>query len=261
MKAIHSRDNPVVKRARRLLAARGRREEGCFLLEGLRLVREALAAGAQVEAFFATADFLAAHPEAEEWAAGVPAYLVGEPVMKSLSATESPPGILAICRCPRWELDRAVAPHSLLLVLDNVRDPGNAGTMLRTAWAAGVEAVLLTTGTVDAFSPKVVRASMGAVLHLPLFERAGEPLLAALGERGCRFLVADARGQRLYSQADYQGLVAVVMGSEATGPGPFFARAGAERVRIPLRAGVDSLNAAVACGIILYEAWEQRNGR
>ena len=253
---ITSRRNPQVQRVRRLQRqAKARRAARAWVVEGVRLGEEALRAGARVEAVFFTPS-LAARGRAlvEAWAAqGVPVYEVTEAVMEALSATATPPGLLLVLALePRpWP-----ARPSFVLVLDGVRDPGNLGTLLRTAWAAGVHGVALVGEHADPWAPKVVRAGMGAHFHVPLWTGSWAALAPRL--QGLTVYLAAMQGEVAYPEADFRAPVALVVGGEAHGPSPDAARHAHHTVYIPMPGGAESLNAAVAGGILLFEVVRQR---
>ncbi len=195
-----------------------------------------------------------------QWAdEGINLVVVSDHLVAHLAQTETSQGIWAICRQPSEVMPAPGEFSGLLLILAGIQDPGNLGTMLRTAWGLGVEAVLLTTGTVDPFNSKVIRASMGASFKLPIYSGVGLEYLAALKQAGYRLLVCDAGGNKGLSSAELTGRTALVMGNEGQGFSPEWRAAADETISIPLDPGVDSLNVGVACGIVLYEAWRQRN--
>jgi len=255
---ITSLRNEKVRLVRALQTRRRvRQREGRFVIEGVRLGEEASRAGA-VPHFVLHTPAAAQRERAaallSAWAgAGVPCHEVSEPVMEACSATETPQGLLAVVPIPR--LPRPARP-TLTLVLDRLRDPGNLGTILRTALAAGVEQVLLSPGTVDATNPKAVRAGAGAHFWLPVVPLGWEALVRAV--EGCRVYVATATGGRTYTEVDWQGPVALVVGGEAAGVGERAMALAEEAISIPMAGGVESLNAAVATAVILFEAARQR---
>ncbi len=240
-----------------MLERRGREREGKFLVEGLRLVREAVKKPGVVKYIMISCDVEdSIVQELSEQARAV--YRIKPGLIKEISDTQTPSGIVAVCYKLSWDRREIPSENGLVLIVDNVRDPGNLGTILRTSWAVGVHAVFLLKGTVDVYNPKVVRSSMGAVFFLPVFEKAGSDEIRELFRMGYRLLVADPKAREVFIDIDYSGNVALVVGGETTGISRIFEEFSAVGVRIPLRKGVDSLNAAVACGIILYEAWRKR---
>jgi TrmH family RNA methyltransferase len=186
---------------------------------------------------------------------GADVEIVSEEVMKHCSDTETPQGLMVALPFPE-----VMAPESLTLavVLDKLRDPGNMGALLRTALAAGVECVFLTHGTVDPFNPKVVRAAMGAHLHLPIQYVKDEELSAHL--KKLDLWVAEMRAGQAYDEIDWTQPVAVAIGNEAYGTDDELRRLAKGFVHIPMRAESESLNAATAAAIILFEInrWRER---
>ncbi len=235
-------------------SARRRYTERALVIEGLRLVREALA----VDWVFYTEDF-AAGAEAQVLLATLEArdarlWSVSPEVLRAISDTETPQGIVALVPIP--ELGPAAAP-TLRLALDGVRDPGNLGTILRAAWAAGVEWVLLPPGVVDPTNPKVLRAGMGAHFHVPVQRCAADELPALTV--GTAVWLADVDGAMPYDAVDWRAPITLVVGGEATGAGPDVrALVGERRVFIPMARGVESLNAAMAATVLLFEIARQR---
>jgi TrmH family RNA methyltransferase len=185
---------------------------------------------------------------------------VAAQVFDRVSETETPQGLLAVFPFP----DVAAAPSatvpSLALVVDRIRDPGNLGTLLRAAAAAGVTAVYLSRGSVDPFNSKVVRAGMGAHFRVPIRTLDGAAVAALTADYPLRVL-ADAGAAASYDRLDWRQPAAVIIGSEATGVGPEVAALATTRAAIPLVPGVESLNAAVAGAVFLFEALRQRRGQ
>lgn len=233
-----------------------------MLLDGPRLIEEAADAGMVIETALIAVGPASARTEtlaARLRVAGVRVYEATPRVVQAASRVVTSQGIVAVARRPA-PADEAVldARDLLLLVADGIQDPGNLGTMVRTAVAAGATAVAVTEGTADPYQPKALRATMGAGFRLPLLEIAGPALRAALTARAVRVLVADARGPVNYTEAPMAPPVAIVIGNEAAGPDPAWAVTGTH-VRIPLFGPVESLNAAVAAGVLLYEVARRRH--
>jgi RNA methyltransferase, TrmH family len=241
---------------RDLRLRRGRERRGLALAEGVRLVEEALAARVTIRHVLAS-PALEATPRGHALKAalersGHPAETVSDRVFDELAATEHPQGILAVVAPPRFGLDDVVVSARVpVLVLDAVQDPGNVGTMVRTAFALGAAGVLALPGTAELTNPKTLRASMGACFRLP-FVPLDEPALRAWSARNAvRVLVAAADGpppDRTSREA-----LAIVVGNEGAGVGASLASWAAGRIGVPLRAGAESLNVGVAAGILLYE--------
>lgn len=253
---ITSTANPRVKWVRALQAHSGARaREGAFVLEGDRLAREAIGAQIRPLALFHTEQLTPRRRGLVNslQRLGVEAETVSQPVMRAMSDTENPPGLLIVLPQPQLP---APSQRTLLLVADRIADPGNLGTLLRTSEAAGAQAVWLTQGSVDPFNPKVVRSAAGAHLRLPIRVAPATELLADLGDLDV--WVAQARQGTRYDQVSWDKPVALVVGSEAAGPDPAFRLAATGMVNIPLPQIVDSLNASIAAAIILFEIARQR---
>ena len=258
---IRSRANPVYKRLR-ALRERGGAGEPC-LLEGPKLVQEALAAGLAVaEAVVApraSATPLGARVVAELERHRVPVRRMSDDLVASLSEAETTQGLLALAERPTFEEDALFAATPLLLVADAVQNPGNLGGLLRTAEAAGATGAYLTAGCADPFSWKALRGSMGSAFRLPHARGlALDDVLERLRARGVAVLATAADGELRYDEADLRSPSAILVGSEGAGlPREVLARADA-RLRIPVALAVESLNVGVAAALVLYEAARQR---
>lgn len=258
---------PPVRRVRywrRLTRRPFRTREGRFLIEGVRNVEEALATGWAVEEVLCTREAYAqARVRAVVAAAearGIPVWEVGRSMLEEITTTVTPQGVAALAKQPTWSWEDVLRTEGvpLVVVVDGVQDPGNLGTILRTAAAAGASGVILLPGTVDPFNPKAVRASAGGIFRIPVVRAVDLEAVVELAAAGVRLLVADvAAGADLYG-VDLTGPVAVVVGGEARGPGEGVRALRHTAVRVPMPGGVESLNVGVACAVILYEAVRQR---
>jgi RNA methyltransferase, TrmH family len=252
---IESLQNPKVKQARALRRRRERLREGKLFVEGLRLVRDALLGGTSPELLFYTRPSLA-QPEVlalVEQHRQV-AWEVSESILSEMAETVTPQGVAAVVPLPAlpWP-----ARPSLLLVADRLRDPGNLGTLLRSAAAAGVEGVIAPKGTVDPWSDKVLRAGMGAHFRVPVRENIEWPQVLPL-LAGLQVYLAEAGSAVVYDEVDWRVPCALVVGGEARGAGDAAMRRADRLVSIPMAREVESLNAAVAGSVILFEAFRQR---
>lgn len=254
---IESTANLKVKELRSLHRRSARHGERLFLVEGVRLLEEALQAGVALTLVLYVAERLQETPRGAALLArlaGHPAAFAATPqVLDRAAETVTPQGVVAAVALP--ELPPAAGP---ILILDQLRDPGNCGTILRTAEAAGAGLVLCAAGTVDPFSPKVVRAGMGAHFRLPLRADVGWAEIAG-AVAGRQVLLAEARGGRPYDAVDWRRPTALIVGGEAAGPSPEARRLATAAVSIPMAGAAESLNAAVAAGILLFEAARQRH--
>ncbi|MBM3674823.1 MAG: RNA methyltransferase [Actinobacteria bacterium] len=262
-----TRDEPAlgprhheVKRLRALLRDRGaRRTEEAFVLEGPRLVADALRRGAPIETLYLGpgAKTAFAAPVADARAAGIRVCELKEGVLEKVGTTRTPQPVLAVSPIPRRVTD--LRTGGVVMVLVGVADPGNLGTLLRSAEAAAVGLVLCCGETVDAFNPKTVRSSAGAIFGVPVVEDA-DPVhaLGMLGAAGYRRIGTVATGGRRYTDADLGGAIAIVLGSEAHGLPEGVADRLDERVTIPMAGALESLNLAVAGSVLCFEAARQR---
>jgi TrmH family RNA methyltransferase len=253
---ITSTSNPKVKWVRALQAKRkAREEERLFVVEGIRMAREAVAAGVPARLVMHSEGLDARGRGLANSLArlGAEVEAVSDAVMAACSDTETPPGLLAVVARPDLPVPR---PLTLALVADGLADPGNLGTLLRTALAAGAEAAFLTGQSVDPYNPKVVRGAMGAHFHLPIRGLAPGEVPGALD--GLRIWIAEAGQGSSYTEVDWRPPSALVVGSEAQGPGEAIGDLDARRTHIPISPDAESLNAAVAAAVILFEIARQR---
>jgi len=276
---ITSRHNPLVKRFRRVRAM-GERQH--VFLEGVRLIEDAINTGARFESVAFTAEL----ESSERGAALLDSLrrvqcrgaLVSKQVMEAIADTQTPQGVAALVSRPYLELDDLFSNSpDLLVIADELQDPGNLGTIIRTAEAAGANGLITTRYTVDPFSDKAIRASMGSALRLPVVTGASRADIAArcrhhkikmIASRAtpgqAQGIIEDAaRAERvkLCTEVDMTVPIALIVGREATGiPEPGNAEAD-ESVHIPMAEGVESLNVAAATAILLYEAARQRGFR
>jgi TrmH family RNA methyltransferase len=264
MPTITSRQNPVVARYR---AAARRDDDDVVLLDGAHLVAEALAARVRIE--HATISAAAREdPDLQRLRGAldrvnVEVAVAAAPVMDAISPVRSPSAIVALATRPVGQIDALFADTDTLIVAAvNVQDPGNAGAIVRVAEAGGATGVMACGTTADPFGWKALRGSMGSALRLPIV-RAVEPLkaVAIARERGCRIVATAPRGGRSLFDLDLTGPLLMLVGGEGAGLAPPLVDAADDRVTIPMQAPVESLNAAVTAGLIVYEARRQRGGR
>jgi len=185
---------------------------------------------------------------------GVDVEEVSASVMKSVSETETPQGILAVLNESRLPIPES---PNFILIPDQIRDPGNLGTLLRTAAAAGVQAVLLPPETTDAFAPKVVRSGMGAHFHLPICSMNWEEIAKALKVAGLKAFIADMDGQSCW-ETDLRRPVALIVGGEAEGASESARKLANGIISIPMSGNIESLNAGVAGSVLIFEVVRQR---
>ncbi len=263
---LTSKDSPFLKTIRLVAAQARRAPHDCVIAEGIRSLEEALAARCTIDAvLFADGFQLIPRGAAllENLAErGVRLYNASQRLLQSVSDVQTSQGIISVVRVPVVNISKLVLPRdALILCACAIQDPGNLGTLIRTAAAAGVSLVCTTRGTVSARNPKAVRSAAGAFFRLPVAEHLDPAnLLQFFRERGTVPLLADARGERCYADVDYCHSSAILLGNEARGATePLWA--GVETIRIPMAKGIESLNVAVAGALLLFEAFRQRAAR
>jgi TrmH family RNA methyltransferase len=248
--------HPLHSLIRDLRLRRGRERRGLALAEGVRLVEEALASRILIRHLLAGPGLEATARgralKAALLAAGHAVEEAGEKEFEQLAATEHPQGVLAVIEPPRWSLEAVrVAPGVPVLVLDGIQDPGNVGTIVRTGLALGAGGILALPGTAELTNPKTLRATMGGYFRLPCVTLDDAELRAWAESAGALVVVADPGGA---AAATHRGTsLAVVLGNEGAGVRPALAAWAGGRIGVPLREGAESLNVAVAAGILLYE--------
>lgn len=255
VETLISEKNPLLKEVRRLAAGGDPGEEGWWLAEGPRLLEEALRSGVEIGAVI-----LAESAKIESPPGSARVVRVPDAMFAKLASTDTPQGVLALVRMRTWTPKDLVKETALIVILDGVQDPGNAGTILRTAEAFGATGAIFLKGSVSPSNPKCLRASAGSVFRLPVLSGfAVESLLAmaASSKTGLALYAADPRAKISLAEARLSAPCAIVIGSEGQGIQPKVA-ARATGVKIPTRT-VESLNAAMAAGILLYEARRQRS--
>lgn len=256
---ITSISNSKVKLARALHRRRSRYKERRFLVEGIRLLEEVVRAGISPAFVLYTAEICddARGRALLEGLCGLTGdvYAVSDEALQSAADTVTPQGIAAVIPFPEHS---SPTDPALILIVDGLQDPGNLGTLLRAAEAAGAGHMILAPSTVDPYNPKVVRAGMGAHFRLPVTTAGDWDHLAELVADRPIWL-ADASAECAYYDVDWTRPAALIIGSEAHGAGPEARRLATGRIAIPMETDADSLNAAVAASVILFEARRQRH--
>ncbi|MCP8967402.1 TrmH family RNA methyltransferase [Ectobacillus ponti] len=245
MKRIDSPQNARAKQWKKLLTKKERDKSGLFLVEGFHLVEEALKADVVRELIIS---------ESVEVPHGwdtrnAELYLVSEALAKGLSDTEAPQGIFAVCGKPEADI---LVQDGRFLLLDGVQDPGNLGTMIRTADAAGLTAVILGEGTVDLYNSKVLRSTQGSLFHLPVIKGRLEDWVHKLRDNGVAVYGTALEGAVPFTEAPAGGSFALIMGNEGSGVRPELLGECDRSLYIPIHGAAESLNVAVAAGILTY---------
>ncbi len=247
--------------------SKARRDDMVFVIEGMKMLREAPVL--QVQEVFITEKFLDTASEDDKeilWRYG--AETVSEEVMNKMSATQTPQGLLAVISRYEYSLDEVLEGYNsgsngntepLILVLENIQDPGNLGTMLRSGEGAGVTGVIMGKGCADIYNPKVIRSTMGSIFRMPfIYVENITQIVTSLSAKGINSYAAHLRGQKNYDDFDYRGPTAFIIGNEGSGLTKETADAATEYVLIPMKGEVESMNAATSAAILTFEAARQR---
>ncbi|MBY0356477.1 MAG: RNA methyltransferase [Candidatus Obscuribacterales bacterium] len=260
IKEISSAANDLLKQVRSLHKRQGREKQGLFLVEGQRgiieacrknlVLRHVVLSKAAAETFIAE---LSAFPLSE-------VNIVEPTLFSSLVTTAGPSTALAVAEVlPERSAQIFAASNPLIVIADAIQDPGNLGTIMRTAHAANAQGIILSKGCVDVYNSKVVRAAAGALFDLPFWaDLEAETIISILQEKNIAIATCSPLGQKNYFDYDMRGPLALVLGNEGQGLSPVFAECESEMIAIPMNARAESLNVGISAGIILFEAYKQR---
>lgn len=248
---LTSARNPLLKDIRKAILRGSLTEEGYCVAEGVHLLEEALRSGCEIQAVCVA--------ESSRSAANLPqTILLPDDLFRTISATEASQGVIALVKPPQWTSEQVFQGHALVTILDGIQDPGNAGAILRAAEAFGASGVVMLKGSVNPYNPKALRASAGSVFRVPLVSMEVGQLLEAVERHALELFALMPGGSLPLSECRLDRNCAVVIGSEGRGVSESL-QSRAVQVRIPT-SGVESLNAAMAATVVLYEARRQRAG-
>ncbi len=265
MNYIQSSQNNTIKEIKALHLKKNRDAGGLYFVEGIRFVSEAVDNGQDIIKAIVSEklESLNGGKELLERIEGVcrDISLVPEKLFAEVSDTQSPQGILAVLEKRDFSLREVISAGKSAVVLDSLQDPGNVGTIIRTADAAGISAVLMTKGCVDLYSPKVLRSTMGSVFHMPIFEGLNiAETIELLKNAGYRVIASHLDGRNNYYDEELTGRSAIIVGNEANGISDETSALADRLVKIPMPGKAESLNASVAASIMIYEIVRQ-NGK
>jgi TrmH family RNA methyltransferase len=271
---LSSKENPLIKVVSALQKKKGRLKHRLFIAEGPHLIQEAFASPYAKKIRGLILEGKDAPDESDyssevcvlvqaAKAGGIPLHYVTKRLFKEVAETENPQGILALIDLPPTDTPQQKtefpSAHDFLgLLLNEIQDPGNLGTILRTAWGAGIKDLFITPGTVDPYSGKVVRSSQGGVFNLNIHQTPLAQVISWAREKGVTIVSGDPRGRKVYYDHDFTAPTLILLGNEGRGPQQAAATAGLP-VQIPLPGGAESLNVATAGGILIFEALRQRS--
>ncbi len=253
---ITSTNNTQIKKLTALMKKpKERKKQGVFVVEGRKMVDEApkdlLQAVYMSESFASKSQYVNKDIICE---------IVSDTIFKAISDTQTPQGILAIVKIPEYQLsDMLDAENTQLLILESIQDPGNLGTMIRTAEGAGITGVVMNKTTVDLFNPKTIRSTMGSIYRVPflIVDDLSHTVLA-LREHGVKMYAAHLKGKQSYDEADYTTACGFLIGNEGNGLSDEIAGLSDAYIRIPMHGSVESLNAAISAALFMYECNRQR---
>lgn len=257
---ITSLQNPLIKQTSLLQQKKYRKEQNLFLLEGIKNIIEALNSDFAIKSLFIdtksikSEDFEAINALAQK--KNVQIYNVTAEIINKLSDTKSPQPVIACIEQLSYQLgDIDLSGKPLLLVLDSISDPGNLGTIIRTADATGIQGILINQNCADLFSAKTLRSTMGSIFHLPIIgEMTDEQIILWLKENKFKIVTTSAEAKISMNEADFDQKIALVMGNEAHGVSSAYKHSADFQVSIPMRGKAESLNVAVATALLLYSA-------
>ena len=254
---ITARSNTQLKQIAKLLKKRGaREEERVYVIEGRKMFFEVLSQAPEllVKAFWSQSGLSGLTEEEKALLSACPYEEVSDDAFDSVAETVTPQGVLALVKMPEHTAEELAGSGKNLLLLETLQDPGNLGTILRTAEAAGIGGVILSSDSVDAFSPKTVRATMGAVFRVPFVYVSDFPqTVSMLKKSGYTVYAAHLQGSVPYDEPDYKGNCAVMIGNEGNGLSDEATALSDVRIRIPMEGRAESLNAGVAAALMMYE--------
>lgn len=261
---ISSSQNDKIKYLNKLYRSRNRRREGVFILEGKRLVEAALAGEADFKQVFLTPAFFKS-AENEKLLADLKNkaefILVQKELLKDTASTVNPQGILAVVREAVFKGDDFYSQAKKILLLDRIQDPGNMGTMIRTAVAAGFDGIIALKGSVDIYNQKVIRATMGGIFSIPIRQKVSrEKFLTELKNQAKAYevIAADIAAEEYHFEHNYQDKLILMIGNEANGLDAELLKRAGSKIKIPLAGEIESLNAAVAASVISFEILSQK---
>ncbi len=262
---INSLQNARVKNAVRLRDGRHRQKQGRFLIDGIRELSRAGEGGIEIIEIFLCPELCSEEQQRrlDEVLAslkkGAESIAVSQNVFRKMAFGDRAEGVLAVALTPDWKLEDLQLPENpLVAVIEGIEKPGNIGAVIRSADAAGVDAVILADCRTDLFNPNAIRASLGTILTLPIRQTTTATTLAWLRAQGLAIFAARVDGSEPYSEVDFRGGGAIVLGSEAEGLGQAWRDEDIRGVRLPMRGAADSLNISATAAVLFFEALRQR---
>ena len=254
MLEIESKNNNLFKEIKKLKEKKHRIKSNKYLIEGLRFVEEAIKSKVSIDSIIFTESFKEKNPELFlKINENIKLIQMNEALLKQLCSTENPQGIVGVINMQNKELKSG----ELVVLVDKVQDPGNMGTIIRTAHAVGASSIIITKGTVDIYNDKVLRSSMGSIFYIPIIEDYNLDLVKKLKNQGYRLLVSSLQGENNFFEEDLKGKVIIAVGNEGNGVSDEVYNISDVKVKIPMPGNSESLNVAIATSVMMYEKLRQ----
>lgn len=253
MLIIESKSNSLFKNLKKLKDKKYRNQSGTYLIEGLRFVDEAFKSGVKIESIIYTQEFKDKNEEYLERGKDVDNIILSSALLKELSFTGTPQGVMAIVHME----NKSLKDGDIVVLVDKVQDPGNMGTIIRTAHAVGAAGIIMTKGTVDIYNDKVLRSTMGSIFYLPVIEDATLDKVKELKENGFKLVVSSLQGKNNFFEEDLTDKIIMAVGNEGNGVSDEVYNISDIKVKIPMPGNAESLNVAVATSVMLYEKVRQ----
>jgi TrmH family RNA methyltransferase len=241
-----------------------RNEQGAFVIEGIKMFKESRASRYFIKAYVSESYYQEKYTENPAYFDDISYEIVQDSIFKEASDTLTPQGIMAVVKKPEYDLEQIITnADANLVLLEDIRDPGNLGTIVRTAEGAGVTGIILSNSSVDMYNPKVIRSTMGAIYRMPfVYVNDFKGIINRIKMNNIRIYAAHLSGSCSYDEVDYTGKSAILIGNEANGLSDEIAELSDQYIRIPMEGNVESLNAAIAAAVLMYEVYRQkRNNR
>lgn len=240
--------------------SRARVEQGIFVIEGIKMFEESRDGGYLLKAYVSESFYEEKIAKSPNYFNGISYEIVSEHVLNEAAETKTPQGIMATVTMPTYTLEQMIKKDNAnLVLLEDIRDPGNLGTIVRTAEGAGITGIILSKTSVDMYNPKVIRSTMGAIYRMPfVYVEDFIETLQVLKENELTIYAAHLKGSKYYDEVEYEDKCAIMIGNEANGLSDESSSLASKYIKIPMCGQVESLNAAVASAILMYEIYRQR---
>ncbi|MCY6958709.1 TrmH family RNA methyltransferase [Clostridium brassicae] len=261
MNIIESKQNSLIKEVKKLHKKKYRNEKKQFVVEGFRFVEEALKSSFNVPYIFVSESGMDRYKSFKIEALinkNTEVYSISDTILKEICNTDTPQGILGVVDNKSVEVENTIGFYVLV---DKIQDPGNMGTIIRTAHASGALGVIITKGTVDIYNDKTLRSTMGSIFNIPIIEDEDLVTIRSLKEKGFKIIVSSLDTDKNFYDIDLNQKIIIAVGNEGNGISEEIYSIGDEKVKIPMPGGAESLNAAVAAGIMVYEAVRQKTAQ